>query len=126
MSRVKCRCGNYVLFEPAPGTESVKVLCHRCGSRIRVKVRTPESRHSGDDHRVQDGFIRFFCPCGRRLKVISQIPLPSHGRCPDCGRTVPVPPQKSLKVTNPLEVPTTELSAEEARNFAAWLSKFHE
>jgi len=125
MSRVKCRCGNYVLFEPAPGAESVKVLCHRCGSRIRVKVRQPESRHDETEKR-QDGFIRFFCPCGRRLKVISQIPLPSHGRCPDCGRTVPVPPQRSLKVSNPLEVPTTEMSEEEARSFAAWISKFNE
>ena len=41
-------------------------------------------------------------------------------------RTVPVPPQRSLKVTNPLEVPTTELSEEEARSFAAWISKFNE
>lgn len=124
MSRVKCRCGHHVLFEPAPGVDSVKVLCHRCGSRIRVKIKGSE--HAAQDSRKNDGFIRFFCPCGRRLKVISKIPLPSHGRCPDCGRTVPVPPQENIRVTNPVETPTVELSDEEARNFAAWIEKFQE
>lgn len=125
MSRVKCRCGNSVLFEPAPGAESVKVLCHRCGSRIRVKVR-PSADANDESQRRNDGFIRFFCPCGRRLKVISTIPLPSHGRCPDCGRTVPVPPQRSIRTTHPMEMPTAELTPEEAATFAAWLNKFQD
>ncbi len=37
-----------------------------------------------------DGFLRFLCPCGRRLKV-SSIDRPAAGKCPDCGRVVPVP-----------------------------------
>ena len=37
-----------------------------------------------------DGFIRFLCPCGRRLKVPAED-RPKAGKCPDCGRVVPVP-----------------------------------
>ena len=37
-----------------------------------------------------DGYVRFNCPCGRRLKVRAEG-RPEAGKCPDCGRVVPVP-----------------------------------
>jgi len=37
-----------------------------------------------------DGYVRFNCPCGRRLKVQAED-RPEAGKCPDCGRVVPVP-----------------------------------
>jgi hypothetical protein len=123
MSKVKCRCGNEVIFEPAPGAETVKVLCHKCGSRIRVRINA-SARQAAELARKDDGFVRFFCPCGRRLKVIAKSPLPSHGRCPDCGRTVPVPAQESQRLADPAEAPTGELTPEESALLAAWRDKF--
>jgi hypothetical protein len=38
----------------------------------------------------EDGYIRFLCPCGRRLKVRASGGQ-QMGKCPDCGRMVPVP-----------------------------------
>lgn len=123
MAKVKCRCGNDVLFEPAPGADTVKVLCHRCGSRIRVKV--GKDIHVPDSGSPKpDGFVRFFCPCGRRLKVIAKTPMPSHGRCPDCGRTVPVPARESAKAADPSESPTSELTEEEKKAIEKWRSSF--
>lgn len=123
MAKVKCRCGNEVLFEPAPGAETVKVLCHRCGSRIRVHL-GKLAQDGGDAAKKSDGYIRFFCPCGRRLKVIAKNPMPSHGRCPDCGRTVPVPAQDSGNASNPAESPTAELSQAEATAMQEWRKSF--
>jgi hypothetical protein len=51
---------------------------------VRIRKRERSSAPHGD------GFLRFFCPCGRRLKVNAEHP-PTHGKCPDCGRVVPVP-----------------------------------
>lgn len=123
MARVKCRCGNDVLFEPAPGVETVKALCHRCGSRIRVHL-GKDAQNASDAAKKADGYIRFFCPCGRRLKVMAKHPMPSHGRCPDCGRTVPVPAQESIRNNDPTESPTSELNAEESAALLKWRQSF--
>lgn len=123
MSKVKCRCGNEVLFEPAPGADTVKVLCHRCGSRIRVRISSSEKLAS-ENSRKEDGFVRFFCPCGRRLKVIAKSTMPSHGRCPDCGRTVPVPALETSRLEDPAESPTTELTPEEINAMSEWRKSF--
>lgn len=122
MAKVKCRCGNEVLFEPAPGVDTVKVLCHRCGSRIRVRLGSDFK--SIEASKENDGFVRFFCPCGRRLKVAAKSPMPSHGRCPDCGRTVPVPATEIRKNADPAESPTCELTPEETAQFKEWRESF--
>ncbi|WP_165234357.1 hypothetical protein [Aquisphaera insulae] len=88
MARVKCRCGE-TLEVPADAAERVK--CPRCGAKIRVR-RSPDAAAAGADAGASagDGFIRFPCPCGRRLKVRAED-RPEAGKCPDCGRVVPVP-----------------------------------
>ena len=70
-----------------------------------------------------DGFIRFPCPCGRRLKVRADGP-PQAGKCPDCGRIVPVPrlvldPARSPPTGHP-EAPTEELSAADLAMLDEW------
>lgn len=79
MPQANCRCGQ-VLDVPEDGTE--RVICPKCKARVRVR----RGASAGDD----DTFIRFSCPCGRRLKVSAKDP-PTHGKCPDCGKVVPVP-----------------------------------
>jgi hypothetical protein len=80
MPRVICRCGEKLKIPP----ESPEHMdCTRCGTRIRLRRPKPKDLAS-------DGFIRFLCPCGRRLKVPTHN-QPKAGKCPDCGRVVPVP-----------------------------------
>jgi DNA-directed RNA polymerase subunit RPC12/RpoP len=82
MSRVTCRCGEKLKVLP---DSPERIECPRCGARIRL--RRPAPKGAGGDG---DGYIRFPCPCGRRLKV-PMADRPVAGRCPDCGRVVPVP-----------------------------------
>jgi hypothetical protein len=82
MPNVTCRCGEK-LKVPAESPEHMG--CSRCGARIRLRRGRPKGNTTDSD-----GFIRFLCPCGRRLKVTADG-LPKAGRCPDCGRVVPVP-----------------------------------
>ncbi len=79
MPRATCRCGHAltVPFDP-----NERVVCPGCGSRVRIRRKPVEA--------PADGFLRFFCPCGRKLKVEASAAL-STGKCPDCGRLVPVP-----------------------------------
>jgi hypothetical protein len=82
MARVNCRCGEK-LNVPADAPERIE--CPKCGAKIRLRRPTTDEIEA-----VGDGFVRFHCPCGRRLKV----PIkgrPAAGKCPDCGRVVPVP-----------------------------------
>ncbi|CAN5639836.1 hypothetical protein BH23PLA1_BH23PLA1_10560 [soil metagenome] len=86
MIQATCRCGQLL---KVPGGADTRVVCPSCGKRVRV--RCPDAVHAKDaDAAQEDGFLRFFCPCGRRLKVPAAAP-PTHGKCPDCGRVVPVP-----------------------------------
>ncbi|QEH31567.1 Double zinc ribbon [Aquisphaera giovannonii] len=90
MARVKCRCGE-VLEIPADASDRLK--CDRCGAKIRIRRSPGPGPAAGDaagDAASGDGYIRFACPCGRRLKVRAQD-RPEAGKCPDCGRIVPVP-----------------------------------
>jgi hypothetical protein len=66
-----------------------RIDCPRCGARIRLRPRARPASF-GDLAESTDGFIRFRCPCGRRLKVRA-AGRPEAGKCPDCGRVVPVP-----------------------------------
>jgi hypothetical protein len=111
-SHAKCRCG-HALSIPNDGTEHV--ICPNCKARIRV-------RRGGLSKASADGFIRFFCPCGRRLKVSGTEP-PTHGKCPDCGRVVPVPDPNAPPERPPAghpESPTEELSSVDAAMLDEW------
>jgi len=77
---------------------------------------------------VSDGFIRFLCSCGRRLKVPAQAP-PNVGRCPDCGRVVPVPLGKddNLHPTHTKTdagTRTQELDAFDLSELKKWSAKY--
>jgi ribosomal protein L40E len=84
MAQVTCRCGETLkVTSGAPD----RLTCPRCGAKIRIRrspAQRPEATESGD------GYVRFNCPCGRRLKVRGDE-RPEAGKCPDCGRIVPVP-----------------------------------
>lgn len=111
MPRATCRCGQ-PLEVPADGTD--RIICPSCGAKVRVRrtVSPPTPTE-------EDGYIRFNCPCGRRLKVSALAePRPSHGKCPDCGRVVPVPATSSA--TRDPEAPTQELSAVDREALEAW------
>ena len=72
---------------------------------------------------MADGFIRFACPCGRRLKVKAEG-TPTAGKCPDCGRTVPIPGSSSKSnvslPTTHHDAPTEELSATDVAMLEQW------
>lgn len=112
MPRASCRCGQ-VLTIPEEGDGSSRTVCPKCGARVRVR------RRPG----VADGFLRFHCPCGRRLKVSAERP-PSHGKCPDCGRVVPVPKLGASGKAAP-EADTVDLSPEDVAALKAWSERFH-
>jgi hypothetical protein len=84
MARVTCRCGEVLKLTTG---DPDRLTCSRCGAKIRI--RRSQSRRPASA-KPQDGYVRFHCPCGRRLKVQSDE-RPQAGKCPDCGRVVPVP-----------------------------------
>ena len=94
MSRVTCRCGEVITITAHPDQE--RIDCPRCGSRIRLRRRPSASGMAGGDNDLDDGYIRFYCPCGRRLKVRAAGGQ-EEGKCPDCGRVVPVPDRPPSK-----------------------------
>lgn len=98
-----CRCGQVLTL----ANEQVeRITCEKCGARIRV--RRPGGRPSDE--------LRFHCVCGRRLKVLAN-PSVTHGRCPECGRVVPVP-----RSATP-EAPTVDLSPEQVAALQAWAER---
>ena len=84
MARVTCRCGETLKVS---SDDPDRLTCPRCGAKIRVR-RSPSQRPEAAES--DDGYLRFNCPCGRRLKVRGDE-RPEAGKCPDCGRVVPVP-----------------------------------
>ncbi len=91
-----------------------RVVCPQCDAKIRVRRNTPQVVDP-------DNFIRFSCPCGRRLKVKAEG-IPRAGKCPDCGRVVPVPASTSsgmLPTSHP-EASTEELSAADRTMIEEW------
>jgi hypothetical protein len=111
MAVAKCRCGQ-PLEMPPEGVEHI--ICPKCSAKVRL-IR---KRRASDSDSPDDGFVRFSCPCGRRLKV-STIDRPTHGKCPDCDRIVPVPnsPGSSSRV----ESPTEEIASGDAAVLEAWV-----
>ena len=84
MARVICRCGETLKVS---SRNLEHLLCPRCGAKVRLRRRLVARNGSSPP---SDGYTRFHCPCGRRLKVRSDEHIKA-GRCPDCGRVVPVP-----------------------------------
>jgi hypothetical protein len=109
--RVTCRCGER-LSVPVDGPD--RVVCPKCSARIRVRR---DNAQAG----AGDGFVRFACPCGRRLKVKAEG-TPKAGRCPDCGRVVPVPSPGSSSTLSPgqAEAPTEDLSPADLALLEQW------
>ena len=106
MAKATCRCGQPLNL---PEGREGRVVCPKCGAKVRIRASGGSAESASGD-----GFLRFSCVCGRRLKVPSASP-PSHGKCPDCGRIVPVP-----GVGSGPEQRTEELLAEEARFLQHW------
>ena len=130
MPRATCRCGQRLSFA-ADGPD--RVVCPTCSARIRVRRPDPAgtgaaaaSNGAGPDE--TDGFIRFPCPCGRRLKVRAERPRPESGRCPDCGRVVPVPanavPSRAPAPAGDPETPTVDMDAADYAELARWAETY--
>ena len=120
MPQIICRCGEK-LKVPPECLEPIK--CPRCNARIRVRPELPKGNATDED-----GFIRFHCPCGRRLKVPAEEP-PKAGRCPDCGRVVPVP-TSTLGILNlasgknDVETRTQDLDASDLAELKKWSDRY--
>lgn len=84
MARVTCRCGETLKVTSG---DPDRLTCPRCGAKIRVRRATSTKQGAGE---AGDGYVRFNCPCGRRLKVRAEG-RSEAGKCPDCGQIVPVP-----------------------------------
>ena len=115
MARATCRCGQ-PLEVPPEGVEHV--TCPRCAAKVRIIRKRREGDPGGSDASPGDGFVRFSCPCGRRLKV-SAIDRPTHGKCPDCGKIVPVPANAGSS-SSVAESPTEELATTDRAMLDAW------
>ena len=126
MPRVTCRCGEKLNVQP-DGPERIE--CPKCGAKIRLRRRVaPPLPGEGGD-----GFLRFLCPCGRRLKV-SAVDRPVAGKCPDCGRVVPVPTRaqatsmatslKQISESSDTEARTEELDATDLVQLEEWSSRY--
>ena len=124
MPRVTCRCGEKLNVQPG-GPD--RIDCPKCGAKIRLR-RSSVPSPGGE---IGDGFLRFLCPCGRRLKV-SAIDRPVAGKCPDCGRVVPVPttvqasamavPAKQVAPAD-TEARTEELDSTDLAQLEEWSSR---
>jgi hypothetical protein len=83
MPQVTCRCGERLSVRlDSPD----RIECPKCGARIRLR-REAIPKWIGN---ADDGYLRFRCLCGRRLKVLADG-WAAAGKCPDCGRVIPVP-----------------------------------
>jgi predicted nucleic acid-binding Zn-ribbon protein len=125
MPRVTCRCGEKLKVQP-DGPE--RIDCPKCGAKIRLRHASPPQAMVG----TGDGFLRFLCPCGRRLKVPA-ADRPVAGKCPDCGRVVPVPTPSQDKTIPPhlnqrsqseSEARTEELDADDLARLETWGAQY--
>ena len=117
MTRATCRCGQSLNL-PDGGDD--RVVCPKCGAKVRI-------RRGGGSGITQaasvdaEGYLRFHCPCGRRLKVKSTSGgFPAEGKCPDCGRVVPVPLPGSSAPSRDPESPTDPLLPAQSSALDAW------
>jgi hypothetical protein len=123
MPRVTCRCGEKLKVPPG---SPERIDCPRCSAKIRLRPPVANDK----PFTVGDGFVRFHCQCGRRLKVAS-AGRPTAGKCPDCGRVVPVPDVALSQTNAPSgaifgdpEAPTEELDAHDLAALEKWAGPF--
>ena len=118
MAQAVCRCGQPLDVPPG---EVSHLVCPTCSAKVRI-VRKPRSDAGAGSSpgSSSDGFARFACPCGRKLKV-SLLERPSHGKCPECGKVVPVPADLASYVS--AEAPTAEMPAVDQARLDAWAQK---
>ena len=121
MGQAICRCGQPLDVPPG---EVAHVTCPTCAAKVRIvrksKAKAGAVGSGGNPASSGDGYIRFECPCGRKLKV-SLLERPSHGKCPDCGRVVPVPADGGAVV--PAETPTADMPALDQARLDTWAQK---
>lgn len=82
-----CVCGKSLRLSRQYAGQTV--CCPACGAELTVERDRP-SASQGDVVTPDDGFIRFVCTCGRRMKVPSRYAGRS-GKCPRCGVRVTIP-----------------------------------
>ena len=123
MARVTCRCGEKIKVQ---ADSPDRINCPKCGARIRLRRSEIQAKNAGQ---ADDGYYRFYCPCGRRLKVPAQG-RPEAGKCPDCGRVVPVPASALLASgsagnASPTdsESRTEELNADDLARLERWAAR---
>jgi hypothetical protein len=125
ISRVTCRCGEVLKIS---ANDPEHICCPNCGARIRLRRAVTGSQAKSQP---SDGYLRFHCPCGRRLKVSAQE-RPTAGKCPDCGRIVPVPvslrsgtTQDASKRSTPNdpEARTEEMDSNELARLERWAAR---
>jgi hypothetical protein len=123
MARVTCRCGEQIKVQ---ADSPARIDCPKCGARIRLRRSEVQAKNAGQP---DDGYYRFYCPCGRRLKVPVKG-RPEAGKCPDCGRVVPVPASAlfasgSVGNTSPPdpEARTEDLSADDLARLERWAAR---
>ncbi len=119
MGQAICRCGQPL---DVPPEQVSHLICPTCSAKVRI-IRKPRSDAGvsvgggGGPGSSGDGYVRFSCPCGRKLKV-SLSDRPTHGKCPGCGQVVPVPADVASYVS--AESPTDEMPAVDQARLEAW------
>jgi hypothetical protein len=125
MPQVTCRCGEKLKIQP-DGPD--RINCPKCGAKIRLR----HSAQQQSQREADDGYLRFLCPCGRRLKVPA-ADRPVAGKCPDCGRVVPVPPSvRAISIAAPVkrasqsdpEARTEELDNNDLAQLESWRTRY--
>jgi DNA-directed RNA polymerase subunit RPC12/RpoP len=94
--RTACACGTSI--KVARQYVGRAVRCPHCGRGVVIPPQSdafgaplPPTATRHAPAAAQDGFIRFVCPCGKKLK------MPAHyagrsGKCPQCGAQLRIPP----------------------------------
>ena len=119
MAQAICRCGQPLEI---PLGDATHLNCPTCSAKVRIiRKARGEGQANGSEGpgpgSSGDGFVRFSCPCGRKLKV-SLLERPTHGKCPGCGAVVPVPANAAAFVSP--EAPTADMPAVDQAQLDAW------
>lgn len=84
---VTCTCGKTIRLSPQYAGKIIR--CPHCHAEVAVRHdRSPTIQ--GDAGTPGDGFIRFTCTCGQRMKVPSRY-AGRFGKCPRCGMRLRIP-----------------------------------